>query len=68
MERLVHKSRTFADADKWDVEQQMGMTPQERMRAARELKFRVYPEDSLDVRQCHPHDRTTLKQDTSQPT
>jgi hypothetical protein len=28
------------------------MTPRERMRAARELKFRVYPKDSPDIRQC----------------
>ena len=53
MERVVHKSRRFAEADEWDIRQQVAMTPRDRMRAARELKFRVYPKDSPDVRQCH---------------
>jgi len=68
MERIVHKSRGFADADKWDVEQQISMTPQERMLAARELKFRIYPEDAPDVRQCHQKATIESKQGTSQPT
>jgi hypothetical protein len=52
MERVVHKARRFSEADDWDVRQHLAMTPQERMAAARELKFRVYPGDSPDIRPC----------------
>ncbi len=30
MEREAHKSRSFADADRWDKEQHWAMTPDER--------------------------------------
>lgn len=53
MERVVHKSRSFEEAADWDVQQQVEMSPQERMRVARALKRRAYPADSKDVRECH---------------
>ncbi len=51
MERIVHKSRSFEEAAKWDVEQQVSMTPKERMRAARELKRRAFPRGWKGVRE-----------------
>jgi hypothetical protein len=53
MDRVVHKSKDFAKASEWDIEQQVSMTPRERLRAARELKRRFYPADAKDVRECH---------------
>lgn len=53
MERIVHKSKSFAEAREWEIEQEVRMTPEERMRAARALKDRAYPPDSRDVRECH---------------
>ena len=53
MERVVHKALSHAAAAQWDVEQQVAMTPEERLRAARILKDRVYPHDAKDVRACH---------------
>ena len=53
MERIVHKSHDHRDAARWDVEQQVSMTPAERMRAARILKERALPSDAKDVRACH---------------
>lgn len=53
MERLGHKSRDFAAAARWDIEQHVRMSPEERLRAARILKDRVYPADARDVRECH---------------
>jgi hypothetical protein len=53
MERTVHKARSFREAAQGDVEQQVQMTPQERWRAARGLKERVYGRSSKDVRACH---------------
>ena len=43
MERIVHKSHDFKSAAEWDIEQHVRMSPQERMRAARALKDKVYP-------------------------
>lgn len=53
MERVVHKARSHEDAARWDVEQHVAMTPEERLRAARVLKDRAYPTDAKDVRACH---------------
>ena len=53
MERVVHKARSHQDAHAWDIEQHRAMTPEERMRAARQLKDRVYPPDAKDVRAWH---------------
>ena len=53
MDRTVNKAKSHAEADRWDVEQQMAMTPKERLRAARELKRRVFPADAKDVRAWH---------------
>ena len=53
MERVVHKSLSFKDAAEWDVRQQLAMTPQERIRAARALRKRAYPGRIVDVRAWH---------------
>ena len=53
MERVVHKSHSYQDADRWNVEQQVAMTHEDRLRAAKALKDRTFPADSKDVRACH---------------
>ena len=53
MERVVHKANGFKDAEEWDIQQRVAMTPGQRLRAAKELRDRVYPGDSKDVRECH---------------
>ena len=53
MERVVHKATSFEEADRWDVEQQISMSAEERQRAARVLKDRAFPSDAKDVRACH---------------
>ncbi|MBN2079312.1 MAG: hypothetical protein JW838_10120 [Spirochaetes bacterium] len=42
MERTVHKSYSFEEAEEWDIEQCVAMTPEKRMEIARILKERVY--------------------------
>jgi hypothetical protein len=54
MERIVHKSKSFKEAQDWDIEQAVAMTPEERLAAAKVLRDRFYPPDSPDVRACHP--------------
>jgi hypothetical protein len=53
MERVVNKSRTFEEAEAWERRQYREMTPVERMRAAREIKNRLFPGKQPDVRECH---------------
>lgn len=53
MERVVHKATNFEEADRWDVEQRISMSAEERQRAARVLKDRAFPSDAKDVRACH---------------
>lgn len=53
MERVVNIARSHKEADDWDVRQQVAMTPQERIRASRELRRRAYPPPNRDVRECH---------------
>lgn len=50
IDRVVHATNSFADAEEWDVLQHIGMTPEERRRAARELRRRVYGDQRPDVR------------------
>ena len=52
MERVVHKARSFAEADAWDRNQQHRMSPQERIRASRELQRRAFG-STKDIRACH---------------
>ncbi len=53
MERVVNKAASHEEARRWDIEQQVSMTPEERLRAARELKERAFPSDAKDVRAWH---------------
>jgi hypothetical protein len=53
MERVVNRAQSFAEAAAWDIRQQVSMLPQERIRAARELRARVYRDPPKDVRECH---------------
>jgi hypothetical protein len=53
VERVVHKAKGFREAEAWDIEQQVAMTPAERIRAAKVLRDRVYPANAKDVREWH---------------
>jgi hypothetical protein len=50
MERVVHKAQGFKEVEEWDIQQQISMTPEQRMRAAKELRDRFYPANAPDVR------------------
>ena len=53
MERIVHIAKSFEEAEQWDIEQNLAMTPEERLEAAKELKERVYGKNSPDVREFY---------------
>lgn len=42
MERVVKKSRSFRAAERWDIRQNLSLTPGERIRIAHALRKRVY--------------------------
>jgi len=51
MKRIVNKSKNHKEAEKWDIHQQISMTPKERQKAAKELKKKFYNPVPPDVRQ-----------------
>ncbi len=53
MERIVHIAKNFEEAEQWDIEQNLAMTPEERLKAAKELKDRVYGKNPPDVREFY---------------
>jgi hypothetical protein len=57
VERIVHKSQSFKEADAWDASQHRAMSPNERMRAARQIRDRVFPGPNPDIREWHRRKR-----------
>jgi hypothetical protein len=53
IKRVIHKARNHRQAERWDLFQQIEMTPEERQRVARELKKRFYGKNSINVRRKH---------------
>lgn len=50
----MHIAKGFKEAEEWDIHQQVSMSPEQRLRAAKELRDRFYPTDAKDIRACHP--------------
>jgi len=51
--RVFRKSRNFAEAEEWDIQQHVQMTPEERQEAAYQLRKRVYGKKAPDVREFY---------------
>jgi hypothetical protein len=45
MKRVFHKSKSFKEAEEWDVLQHARLTPEQRLKAAAELKKRAFGDD-----------------------
>ncbi|MBC8180928.1 hypothetical protein H8E88_07375 [candidate division KSB1 bacterium] len=50
MKRVVNIAKNFKEAEEWDIEQQVNMTPQERMEAARILRENFYGKKIVSLR------------------
>jgi adenylylsulfate kinase-like enzyme len=50
IKRVVHISHNFVDAELWDIKQQVSLSPEERQKAAKELKSRAFGIAVRDVR------------------
>jgi hypothetical protein len=53
-DRSFNKAMSFSAAKQWDILQQISLTPEQRQRAARELKERVFGKHAPDIRASHP--------------
>ena len=53
VERIVKRSRTFREADRWDIQQNLALTPEQRIQIAHALRKRAYPGKAKDIRECH---------------
>jgi hypothetical protein len=51
MDREAHESRSFAEAARWDLQQQWSMTPKERLEIAQVLRERACGPDAPDLRE-----------------
>jgi hypothetical protein len=60
VERIVHKARNFAEAHALELRQNLAITPQERMRAAKAIKDRMFPGRNPDVREWHQNGRPAV--------
>lgn len=54
MKRVLKKSRSFKEAEQWDILQNVQMTPEQRQEAATELRKRIYGKNAPDVRKAAP--------------
>lgn len=53
MERIVHKAKNHKEAELWDIYQQVNMKPEERQRAAKKLKEKVFGIKSQDIKEAY---------------
>jgi hypothetical protein len=53
-DRSFNKATSFSAAKQWDILQQISLTPEQRQRAAKELKQRVFGKHAPDIRASHP--------------
>jgi hypothetical protein len=42
MERVVHIAKSFEEAEQWDIEQYMSMTPEQRLDLLQQLREQYY--------------------------
>jgi len=53
MKRVFNKAKNNSQAEKWDIMQQLKMTPEQRIAVARELRERFYGKNVPDVREIN---------------
>jgi F0F1-type ATP synthase delta subunit len=51
MKKIIKVFRSYAEQEKWEIEFQTGLTPDQRQRIAKTLKKRVYGDARPDVRE-----------------
>ncbi len=51
MKGIFHKSKNYADAERYDILQHITMTPEQRQKIAYLLRIRVFGKKNPDVRE-----------------
>lgn len=51
VERVFNKAKNHDEALKWDILQQINMTPEQRQKVARELKRKFYGDNIPDIKE-----------------
>jgi hypothetical protein len=52
MKRVFKKSNDFNEAEQWDIQQNLRLTPEQRQKAAAELRKRVYGKKIPAIREA----------------
>jgi hypothetical protein len=63
LERVVHIAKNHADAQKWDIRQQIEMSVEQRQAIARELRERFFGTATVDVRKSRAFRKRTRLED-----
>jgi hypothetical protein len=50
IKRVIHKARNHRQAERWDLLQQIEISPEERQQVAKELKKRFFGDSRIKVR------------------
>jgi hypothetical protein len=53
MKRVVRKFKSFSEAERFEIQEQISMTPEQRQAVAQALKARVFGRTAPDVRDKH---------------
>ena len=53
IKRVAHKTKSFKEAEEWDILQHIQMSSEERQKAAKELRKRFYGNKVPDVREVY---------------
>jgi hypothetical protein len=53
IKKVVHISHSFAEAEQWEIQQEITMTAPQRMAAARKIQEWVYGKKTKDIRAWH---------------
>ncbi len=53
MKRIVHKTRSFQEAEEWNILQHIQLTPEERQAVVAKLRKRVYGKKPPDIREVY---------------
>jgi len=51
VKKVFHKSNNFKEAEEWDMIQHVRLTPEQRQKAAAELKKRVFGDEVRKIRE-----------------
>lgn len=53
IKRIVNIAKNFTEADKWDVLQQLKLSPYDRQKIAKKLKTRYYGKTTKDLKEFY---------------